>query len=149
MPLWCERTIWCEDAGHQGREQYRSARRGYRIWESFPCGHPSRRPLGAGSSGRGRSLQQQFQRALTLDQPHPEEARRRRLEGRGVRAGRRHKSYAMARRCARGEPLERDRLRERKQSYGRSSAFSRLNSPELCLVTPPSESQEGTGKAGC
>ena len=30
------------------------------------------------------------------DQPHPEEARQRRLEGRGVRAGRHHNSYAIA-----------------------------------------------------
>ncbi|QOZ10727.1 hypothetical protein XH96_26755 [Bradyrhizobium sp. CCBAU 51765] len=34
-------------------------------FESFPRGHPSRRPLEAGSSGRGRSARQQFQRALT------------------------------------------------------------------------------------
>ncbi|MEY9123231.1 hypothetical protein ABIA03_004850 [Bradyrhizobium yuanmingense] len=31
---------------------------------------------------------------------------------------------------------------------GRSSAFSRLNSPEFCLVAPPSQSQEGTGRPG-
>lgn len=67
------------------------------------------------------------------DQPHPEEARWRRLEGRGVRTDRRHKSYAMALRTD-----ERVMRHQRVSAISNGDVFSGDASRSASLLRVPS-----------